>query len=1053
MLVTLHDDNRIRTWNITDGKCICVSLPNTFPTKLVKLQSAFMQQYMLALGTHCDFYLVDFVEMKIIKSYTSGDTIYRGHLCVEAAKAVWVLDSEGSLYFWRLPDGKEVDAAKRYCRAMANAEGPRQVSPMPLVIVPKGAKDVKAVGESSFAVVYEKSVLVLQKIETANEQEVKGIKKTIDSLEGKLRTGGITDKGKTVVFITECLHVYYFSAADFVNPSITSIAPFNITTLEGNIKEPYVFCSFIERLVVAISKAKQVFASWDLSSGEKGKVECVVQKPWKKLAENDKSKIWINNSISKYGPKLNYDHFCVLQDKEKITASLVYSSEDCIPLYIAATSKGNILIYNVFVLSPVLKVPMDRKEPINCLCVKKDKVLAASVTGSLAIIDISPQKLQRADGKDGYKPEVIIAGLIPSGVAEFLPVHNLLTLDTEEVVDGFELIEEIQEEKVENWFCEETIGVIGCDRSVVLVSIHLSNTTHVFKNHDAKPIGLYLNDSTSSLIVLTKDRSAYVYSLTSKVLERRLTTDSIHKLLDLSERLKRHLPKQAPNYKHLYATHSDNAFHLQKGSNHLLDFCNRAESIQINWQRLGTRREPVYQMICNKLLRSRSMRELWIDREAQVTLFNEATNLVHKVSEGLDGEEFACVRAKVGVESAELGREARRVNSEFRGKFKSANESHIVVVNAKEIVQALRKKYRIDTEGRILKEEEKAPDSLTLGLSSQSSCRDKCRLLWPFPMLSLVHCFRVDRDVDKELEEKFAIRPPLFQTWIGVPGFGETFSFAIPETTGTNKLANWKVSPHLNTIQCVTLFSSFASVLKANEQLITPLLGKLLAAVGNLLRTRKEFPYVSFVRLGCFLQGKDLDLWSAARDVVLRPLLKDARPDSFVNMAAQASNLIDSVYGEVVRTEEFRRALDYLIADDVRMNFEFSRLLNNYIGEVELRTIIILCYTFKEHGELAASERTVKRLVFFISLLIWYAALTTSEIASRCNTNEYKQILVNILLALVNNISSFKHYIKDYIRQIFFHLILVYTSSYKSSGSAISLVGLLVFVGSKEWGV
>ena len=867
--------------------------------------------------------------MRTIKSYITDNRLYKGHLCNDVS--LWLFDSEGSLFSWKLPDKEEVSTSKKYYKLMG--ESPIEVNSVPVLKLTGGElKDVKAIDEKCFFAIYEKLVYV-----------VVGGKGEAKSFSGdKLMTGDVVDKDK-VLLINESLCLYYVLVNDLINPSVASIVPCSTIMLKGNIGECCVLYSPIEKTVMAVSKIKQVFFYWNLN---KGSVTCMVDKPWKKVLKGED---------------------LIFKEKEKVTASLIYSNEEYYPpLLIIATNKGNVFIFNMLMSNSktkTLKVTIDHKEPINCMCIKERKVIAGTVTGSLTIIDISSNKLQSAyeKSKDNlHKVKIIIKPLTHDGVADFLPIHNLSELDKEEVAGGFELVEEVTQVRTKNSFCEKHIGVIGNDNRIVLVSISFFYVTHEFQCCSSKPIGLYLSDATNSLIVLTKNMNAYVYSLASKVLERRLTTERICRVLNVNERLKRHLSKKELSFEDLFTMHSGDEMKLKKGSNKVLNFYNYMESIQLNWKKIETNKEPVYQMICNEFLKSRTINELWLDKKAQLKLFNLVSNLMCKVNGKFDEIEdigFTSIRAKIGSRDNRLKDEAKRVNNSFKGKFSDANKSNIIIIDIKDLLKSLRKKYKIETEDNI--EEEKNVNNILIDKS-----------MWPFPLLSLMHCFGVNKSLDKELSEEFNINPLSFQVWIGVPGFGEALSFAIPTNLAhkeVNKITNWTVSPYLNSMQCMMLLSSFTSIIKVKEHLIMKILHKLLKTIGTLLRTHKELPYVSFMKIGSFIQGlKDLDSWSTARYIVLRPLLKEAR--SFMNMTKQASSFMDALYEKAVKDENFGKALDFLISDDTRMNFNFS---NTYITEVELRIITILCYTFTEHGELAASERVVKRLLYFICSVIW----------------------------------------------------------------------------------
>ena len=50
---------------------------------------------------------------------------------------------------------------------------------------------------------------------------------------------------------------------------------------------------------------------------------------------------------------------------------------------------------------------------------------------------------------------------------------------------------------------------------------------------------------------------------------------------------------------------------------------------------------------------------------------------------------------------------------------------------------------------------------------------------WPTKLLSLMHPFNVDPDLDENLEHYFNLNIPLLDFRVGVQGSGEAFSFVV----------------------------------------------------------------------------------------------------------------------------------------------------------------------------------------------------------------------------------------------------------------------------------
>eukprot|EP00826_Nyctotherus_ovalis_P025415 TRINITY_DN196_c0_g1_i17.p1 TRINITY_DN196_c0_g1~~TRINITY_DN196_c0_g1_i17.p1 ORF type:complete len:257 (-),score=77.66 TRINITY_DN196_c0_g1_i17:27-797(-) len=209
------------------------------------------------------------------------------------------------------------------------------------------------------------------------------------------------------------------------------------------------------------------------------------------------------------------------------------------------------------------------------------------------------------------------ARLVPSGVERFLEIHEL---EHGKEVGG-----------KGNELCESSLGVVGCDRSVLIVSTKFLNIIHKFKGHDNKVVGLYLLDKEDMLFIVTKTPTIYIYSISSGILERRVKAQTAFDLLDLDERLINCIPKHLPTYTRLFEMHTDRRAVLKQGCNRILDFYHSMETLQVDWKQPFGNKAGMYRMVYNGVIQRTGIEEVQ-SKESLVKVFNHVTNLAGKVN-------------------------------------------------------------------------------------------------------------------------------------------------------------------------------------------------------------------------------------------------------------------------------------------------------------------------------------------------------------------------------------------------------------------------------------
>ena len=89
-----------------------------------------------------------------------------------------------------------------------------------------------------------------------------------------------------------------------------------------------------------------------------------------------------------------------------------------------------------------------------------------------------------------------------------------------------------------------------------------------------------------------------------------------------------------------------------------------------------------------------------------------------------------------------------------------------------------------------------------------------------------------------------------------------------------------------------------------------------------------------------------------------------------MKLTLQISELIDNLFERIKKEENYKNALAFLKEKTYLAKFDGMEILNKYFGTVELRALMILCYAFNEHGDLAASPKIMKYCTKIICCLI-----------------------------------------------------------------------------------
>ena len=117
--VTLHDDNVVRLWSISDGRCLMWSTKELFLTKLKKIYPIpTYDGYLLCFGEEGDLYIVNMFKMRLLK-HSSIDIEGISHLStstVDNERIIFVItDDNGKVTEWETLSNKHATDIKSIC--------------------------------------------------------------------------------------------------------------------------------------------------------------------------------------------------------------------------------------------------------------------------------------------------------------------------------------------------------------------------------------------------------------------------------------------------------------------------------------------------------------------------------------------------------------------------------------------------------------------------------------------------------------------------------------------------------------------------------------------------------------------------------------------------------------------------------------------------------------------------------------------------------------------------------------------------------------------------
>lgn len=117
-VATLHSDNKIRVWDIIDGRCISTSSSILLPNYKFDLLLTIQRQFIAVAGENSDIMLVDLWSMESVGYFSMTNPV----VCMDyiSDQQLWALDTNGSLRSFAIPQVRNYFHDKNYFFDLCN---------------------------------------------------------------------------------------------------------------------------------------------------------------------------------------------------------------------------------------------------------------------------------------------------------------------------------------------------------------------------------------------------------------------------------------------------------------------------------------------------------------------------------------------------------------------------------------------------------------------------------------------------------------------------------------------------------------------------------------------------------------------------------------------------------------------------------------------------------------------------------------------------------------------------------------------------------------------
>lgn len=530
-IVSLHSDNKIRVWDIKDGRCTSSSssslLPNYIFNHIITIGGSFdsngdsfgiskenlrPKQLVAVSGEWCEILLVDLWSMERISAFCMSGPVVK--IVSHSFESLWAIDSKGSLRQFSLP------VIENYFFDIRNLP---EIASEPKVVynTKEEAQDlVISSNEETFIVkikhglrVYLRTWILDDINEYAHIEEPEICKVFCGSaitiiLKDSLMTFDISKVAKKLVGLKRTL----FTRSN----SLTSI---KVHSLDNELKK-------------TSSKIDPSFIISQAHDGSLYGFKDSTLYEYNIHQDSGHKILWSFKTMSFHNfADMTVQH--LLKANETITCSLTYLTSEW-PLYVIGTSIGRIFVCPFHPLQSI-QCYQHHQAAISCIYIKADKMVSCCKNHSMCLweIETGPSLTIQDDtpNRDKYKRRSVQFNFSATASKKELKCHT--PIKTLEFYFGsiskIIRVEGIRDEKP----FESTDLLLGQskDFSIILVSLTLGQILSFFAPISGNVKEAYLLNSMDYLYVLSENEQLYIFNNESNSLERIMEGNDIYILI------------------------------------------------------------------------------------------------------------------------------------------------------------------------------------------------------------------------------------------------------------------------------------------------------------------------------------------------------------------------------------------------------------------------------------------------------------------------------------------------------------------------------------------
>ncbi|CAG9318291.1 unnamed protein product [Blepharisma stoltei] len=511
-LISLHQDNRLRCWDLNDGRCMSISESAILPehvmlNKMLKIQDRFVA----ISGESSDIYFIDTWAMERIAYFSMpGEVVYIETAYFSNNLNLLSLDATGELDVWTIPDLKDY---------YYDRDNLPQINPDPWQNFQLKEEMPSLMKSSSdaglLAVVYEYYVWFIHyswfDLPFPHEAILDVNSKIIDAKLDCEFFYVLLDNGEVYKYdvdeILNTIEVTKINTKFSGQPLTKKTYQFELDHISIDAKIPVTLTKFFKDDIISVHNSK-IFITNVL----------------------DEEKYTLQN-ISEFSTK-KHDIYCYadysfetyLKPGEEITVSALVAYE-YLPFYIIGTTLGRILVtpttlgHSIFIYSY-------HKSPITCVYLNREKFISCSSDNVLCLWNFRAY-VKAIDRNTVITEPLQTLNVWCSPVKTLIPVSCLKETMAAGNEEGLKFSKE-------RW--EQTLLAQCEDGSILLITLANKASLCYFQALSSRIKEAEVHVGLEYLLVKCDDGYIYLFNMIMQALERIISKDEAHKIFRKSKR-------------------------------------------------------------------------------------------------------------------------------------------------------------------------------------------------------------------------------------------------------------------------------------------------------------------------------------------------------------------------------------------------------------------------------------------------------------------------------------------------------------------------------------